>query len=165
MKILIKELSHGDRTFTRDLSFSKERTDLAGIEPTVHAGITVHGEAETFSLEIRYSGGLERECGRCLSRYRHRIDGDFSFLVQRRGSDEPAPGETPVFYYTDEDDSIDIEQLLYEDFMLRIPMKSLCRDECPGLNAPKDTTEDNSAAVDSRWTPLLKLKNRLDSNR
>ncbi len=80
---------------------------------------------------------LELPCSRCLEPFVWPVDASFDlrYHPQTRNTGE---GEreiedddlTTSFY---ENDTIDLAQLMREQFYLALPMKPLCRDDCKGL--------------------------------
>ena len=70
-----------------------------------------------------------------------------------------------------EDETIDLGQLIREQFYLSLPMKPLCRPDCRGL-CPDCGTDLNAGAcgcvertVDPRWAALAALKDSSNPDR
>jgi uncharacterized protein len=80
---------------------------------------------------------LELPCSRCLEPFRWPVDAPFELRYQPRSQktvqDEREIEEddfSTAFY---ENDTIDLGQLMGEQFYLALPMKPLCRPDCRGL--------------------------------
>jgi len=82
---------------------------------------------------------LELPCSRCLEPFIWPVDSSFDLRYQpharNAGEGEREIEEddlTTAFY---DNDTIDLGQLMREQFYLALPMKPLCRDDCKGLCA------------------------------
>ena len=82
---------------------------------------------------------LELECSRCVEPFEWPVDAAFDLQYRPRpeGTEghrrerEVGPEEFSDAFYDDE--TIDLGQLMTEQFYLSIPMKPLCQDACRGL--------------------------------
>jgi uncharacterized protein len=123
--------------------------------------------------QFRLVGGvrtfLELPCGRCLEPFALTVNATFDLRYQphalNTGEGEREIEEddlTTAFY---EDDTIDLGQLMREQFFLALPMKPLCREECLGLcvmcgtNLNRETCGCKRAWEDPRLAVLKTLKN------
>jgi uncharacterized protein len=168
------------------LNLSRIRTAQERFEQVYDAG-AVPAEQDTFRIaapvtlafdiykdkdQFRLVGGvqttLELPCSRCLEPFTWPIDSSFDLRYQphtvNTGEGEREIEEddlTTAFY---ENETIDLGQLMLEQFMLALPMKPLCQDGCKGL-CPTCGTNLNRAACDCkrvwedpRFAVLKKLK-------
>jgi uncharacterized protein len=94
-------------------------------------------DKEKFRLVGTARTELELPCSRCLEPFGMPVDAQFD-LRFLPASDMTADDEREVqdddldtSYYRD--DTIDLNELLREQFYLALPMKPLCRDDCKGL--------------------------------
>lgn len=85
-------------------------------------------------------------CHRCLKEYRYEIDVPWElFFVNKRGGnfDPPEDEEAEIIPFSKEE--IDLAEPLQEDIILSLPIRWLCREDCPGLcpvcGADKATTQ------------------------
>jgi uncharacterized protein len=95
-----------------------------------------------FENSVRLEGSvgcsLSLICGRCLDAFPFRIE---TFLDVGLIKKAPVPEtelelaeeDLEVYYY--EDDDVDINPLVYEEILLNMPIKPLCREDCRGLCA------------------------------
>jgi uncharacterized protein len=99
---------------------------------------------------------LELPCGRCLEPLTLDVDEPFDLRYQPRaentgeGERELAGDDMSTAFY--DDDTIDLEQLMKEQFHLAVPMKPLCREDCRGLCPECGTNLNRGAcACTHRW--------------
>jgi uncharacterized protein len=128
----------------------------------------IYKDKSTFRLVGRTETTLEVPCSRCLEPMQLPVDAAFDLRYQphtaNTGEGEREIEEddlTTAFY---ENDEIDLEQLMREQFYLALPMKPLCSDGCKGL-CPMCGTNLNRGACDCkrewddpRLAALKKLK-------
>jgi DUF177 domain-containing protein len=115
----------------------------------------IYKDRDRFRLVGTVSTVLELACSRCLEPYRLPVDSAFEvrYLPQSANAgDERAIEEddlTDAFY---RDETIDLGQLMDEQFYLALPMKPLCRRACKGL-CPNCGTNLNEASCECqvRW--------------
>ena len=106
-----------------------------------------------FRLVGRVQAVLGLPCDRCLEAFTLPVDATFDLRYQPR-SDNTGEGEreieeddlTTAFY---DNQTIDLGQLMREQFYLLLPMKPLCREDCRGL-CPVCGTNLNRGACDCR---------------
>jgi DUF177 domain-containing protein len=131
--------------------------------------IQVSKDRDRYRLVGTVSTELELACGRCLEPFRLPVNGSFDvrYLPQAENTGDEREIEeddlTDAFY---RDETIDLGQLMDEQFYLALPMKPLCRTDCKGL-CPNCGTNLNEAAcecqvrwVDPRLAGLKSLMNR-----
>jgi uncharacterized protein len=113
----------------------------------------IYKDKDQFRLAGRVQTTLELSCSRCLEPFRWPIDAPFDLRyqphAQNTGDGEVEIEEddlTTAFY---ENETIDLGQLMREQFYLTLPMKPLCADECKGL-CPNCGTNLSRAACDCR---------------
>ena len=97
----------------------------------------VRKSEEIVSVKGRVGCTITLTCSKCLE--------EFSFPVEARLDIELAPrglmpsaseleltgADLDTLYY--EDDEIDLDPFVYEELMLNVPIKPVCRDDCKGL--------------------------------
>jgi uncharacterized protein len=127
---------------------------------------------ERFRLVGRARTALEVPCSRCLEPYRIAIDTpfDLSYLPQAdnagQGEREIQDEDLSTAYYRGE--TVDLGDLLREQFYLALPMKPLCSEDCHGICAQCGTNL-NRGTCDCKpvWEDprLAGLKALLDENK
>src|SRR4029453_14510788 len=134
----------------------------------VHLEMDVHKDGEAYRVTGRVATRLQLEGGGCLEPFE--MAGDNPFDLRYVPHVEPATeGEerevaeddlTTAFY---KEDSIDLGELMHEQFVLALPMKPLCRETCKGLcvhcgtNFNKETCDCAPAWTDPRLGALKNL--------
>ena len=123
---------------------------------------------ERVEIEGRVITVVFIECSRCLRKTPFPVDVAFSAefvpfseVVSAR-EHELSSQELDTGYYRD--DKIDIDDLIREQILLAIPMKTLCEKSCRGMCniCGKDLNKGNcgctTGEMDPRLEPLRKLK-------
>src|SRR5687767_5795108 len=125
--------------------------DTFRISAPVRLAFDIYKDKDQFRLVGGVTTTLELPCSRCLEPFTCPIDAAFDLRYQpharNTGEGEREIEEddlTTAFY---ENDTIDLGQLIHEQFYLVLPMKPLCRDECKGL-CPTCGTNWNKGACD-----------------
>ena len=134
----------------------------------VKLAFEIHKDKSTFRLVGRTETTLEARCSRCLEPMTVPVDAAFDLRYQphaeNKGEGEREIEEddlTTAFYQNDE---IDLEQLMREQFYLALPMKPLCSDDCKGLcsmcgtNLNRGTCECKREFEDPRFAALKELR-------
>ena len=155
------------RTFTPQ-DVEQEGDDGYRVVAPVQVELEIHKDKDRFRLIGTARTELELSCGRCLDPFRMPFDGaiDVRYLpvseLSAEDEREVAEEDLDTSYY--QDDQIDLNGLLREQFYLALPMKPLCRDECAGLcpqcgtNLNTGTCQCSAQWVDPRLAPLRELK-------
>jgi len=118
-------------------------------------------------LEVATSVDAELECDRCANIYSTKIESRYKMVYlhdQPEGDDD----SVDVTYISKDADKIDITEDVRDYILLAIPMKKLCKEDCKGLclqcgkNLNDGSCSCSSEQVETRWKPLLELKNKLN---
>ena len=126
--------------------------------------------------DIRVVGNLatrlEIFCARCLDPVPYDVSRQFDLLYRPAGSDigedrevELQDKDAAISYY--EGEGVELQDLLREQVLLDVPLKTVCRDDCkglcPGCGRNRNTGECECAAdaADPRWDALKGLKDKL----
>jgi uncharacterized protein len=103
----------------------------------VRLAFDIFKDKDQFRLVGHVRTTIELGCSRCLEPFSWPIDSDFDLRYQphsrNTGEGEREVDEddlTTAFY---ENDTIDLGQLMHEQFYLSLPMKPLCTEDCLGL--------------------------------
>lgn len=102
------------------------------------------------------------ECSLCLKEYKQEICTDLDeFFVTL---DQLSETEEDEVFIIQDDETIDIEPMIFQNLVLSVPMKPLCSDDCKGI-CPKCGADLNEASCecakedfDERFNVLKKLK-------
>jgi len=174
---------HLDRTFQPaqfDTPEAKDE-DYAVVAP-VHLVLDVHKDRDAYRVTGRVQTRLRLECGRCLEPFEIPVDSVFELrYVPAPANAGPGPAhhghgevveaevaedDLTTAYYKNE--TLDLGELVHEQFVLALPMKPLCSDACKGL-CPSCGTNLNKGTCDCKpaWKdPRLEaLQGILDRNK
>ena len=169
---LLLEFTGEEETLSESLARLKPQEGVT-IDPTVRGSLQIVKDGGEIRLFGVVEGVVRFRCARCLSDFTLDVKANPNLAV--RGGDltsgaeqESAEEEAEAFFV--EGDEIDVGDVIVQEFLLEIPMKPLCREDCPGLcprcgalkGSPECTCSDEGPA-DSRWAPLAKLKKRMSS--
>lgn len=104
----------------------------------VDVACSVRKIMETIFVEGHLETTITANCCRCLETTNFTVESNFRYtlmpaqkLKQLKEEQELNSEELEVIFY--EDDMLDLGTLIFEQIMLHIPMKVLCKDTCKGL--------------------------------
>jgi uncharacterized protein len=162
-------LEHLERTYD-PAAFAKDADAFRVVAP-VEVSADLRKDAQKVRLVGRVTTTLELDCSRCLEAYTVPIDAKFDVLFLPAGANtgdgeqEVAEEDLGVSFY--KDDTIDLGEVLREQFYLALPMKPLCREDCRGLcpvcgrNRNRETCDCQTEWVDPRLDALRQLKKEI----
>jgi DUF177 domain-containing protein len=150
-----------------------DRGAFAVTEP-VTLGFDLFKDKDRFRLAGRIQTTLELPCSRCLESFKWPVDETFDLRFQPRTADKPETEReieeddfSTAFY---DDDTIELGDLMREQFYLSMPMKPLCSDACHGLCAQCGTNLNRTpcdcarAWEDPRFAALKALRDGSQEN-
>jgi uncharacterized protein len=124
-------------------------------------------------LRGKFGGRFEVPCARCIEPVEIPLAADFDLIFRPVGADSEAPErsitapETEIGYY--QEDSLLLEDVLREQVLLSLPVRTLCKPDCKGL-CPRCGSNRNSQACnceeipsDPRWEALAGLRGQIKS--
>lgn len=123
---------------------------------------------DAVSLQVRLETAIGMECGRCLEPVTYPVEAEFVYTLVPSGGkigeeDSSRSDEDLNFgYYSD--DVIDLNPLVMEQIVLRVPIKPLCKDLCKGLcphcgtNLNTDNCGCKKGILDHRFSALKNFK-------
>lgn len=140
------------------------------VEP-VTLGFDIFKDKQHFRLAGRVATTLELPCSRCLDPFRCPVDAEFDLRYQPHAEAADKADEVEIeeddlstaFY---ENDQIDLEQVMREQFLLSLPMKPLCSEACHGLcsicggNLNRTTCDCKREWDDPRLAALRELRTK-----
>lgn len=128
------------------------------------------GDEQSVHVSGHVQATLRLACGRCLEPFPWRLDQKLELFYLPHRPDQEQEDEVElterdmvVAYY--QGHSIDLGEMVREQFYLTVPMKRLCKEDCKGL-CPKCGANRNREAcgcpaeVDERFSPLGRLLGR-----
>lgn len=151
--------------------------ELAGSDPGLMLEpVGVEGELERAQGNWILRGKLNTvayvSCCRCLEEARLPIGADFRYILlsaprEQEEQDQEELSQDDVDVVFCEDDLFDLDPIVYEQVMLQVPMKPLCRDECCGL-CPRCGANLNNGSCScpaEKWNTAFSVLKNLKINK
>ena len=124
-------------------------------------------------LKGRFAGNFEVPCARCVEPVKIPLAAEFDLIFRPAEADAEAPErsitapETEIGYY--QKDSLWLEDVLREQVLLSLPVRTLCKPDCKGLcprcgenrNSRQCSCEEGPSGL--RWEVLAGLRGRIKS--
>ena len=150
----------GDQVITFEDSFGKRS------RANCHIDLTIERHGDAYHVEGQTAGSFTTSCHKCLEAVTFEVNPSFKLLIQRGGErwdDEETEDE--YLYVPEGETEVSIEQQIYENVIVNIPIRIVCSEECRGLCPTCGANLNNSTcackpAVDARWDALRELKKR-----
>jgi uncharacterized protein len=124
-------------------------------------------------LKGRFAGAFEVPCARCIEPVEIPLSAEFDLIFRPVGVDAGAPersitaSETEIGYY--QKGSLLLEDVLREQVLLSLPVRTLCKLDCKGLcprcgaNRNTQSCSCEEGQSDPRWQALTGLRGRIKS--
>ena len=183
MEFKVSELEREPIDF--DLELAPGVVDL-GQEATQVGVLATSGQAEVLHehrgpkdivadirLRGNFAGRFEVPCARCVEPVEIPLAAEFDLIFRPAAADAEATErsitapETEIGYYLK--DSLLLEDVLREQVLLSLPVRTLCKPDCKGL-CPRCGANRNSQPCtcdvgpsDPRWEALAGLRSRIES--
>ena len=133
---LHRKREHFERTF-QSIAFDPQDDEYRVASPAELSMDVERVGPGVFLVGGHVRTGLQLECSRCLDEFDVPVEAEFQlrYMPRSETSDEAEReiGEDALATSVYEDDSLDVIDMLREQFQLALPMKPLCRDACEGL--------------------------------
>jgi uncharacterized protein len=124
-------------------------------------------------LQGHFTGNFQVPCARCVEPVKIPLAAEFDLIFRPVGADSDSAEraitaqETEIGYY--QKDSLSLEDVLREQVLLALPLRTLCKPDCKGLcprcgeNRNSQTCSCEVGPSDPRWQALAGLSNRIKS--
>ena len=124
-------------------------------------------------LRGHFAGNFQVPCARCIEPVEIPLASDFDLIFRPLGADSDPPersitaSETEIGYY--QKDSLLLEDVLREQVLLSLPVRTLCKPDCKGLcprcgaNRNLQPCSCDEGPSDPRWEALTDLRSRIKS--
>jgi len=124
-------------------------------------------------LRGRFAGNFQVPCARCIEPVEIPLAAEFDLIFRPLGADADVPersitaSETEIGYY--QKDSLLLEDVLREQVLLSLPVRTLCKPDCKGLcprcgaNRNLQPCSCDEGPNDPRWEALTDLRSRIKS--
>jgi uncharacterized protein len=135
---------------------------------TCSVDVSARKSGEAFYFQVSIEGTLSTPCHKCLRPTNLDIRTQYELVVHRGGADkarEDRSEDDDFVYIPIGEQQLSLDQSIYENLMVNIPMRIVCSEDCRGLcpNCGANLNEEPCtcpAAVDSRWEALAILKKK-----
>ena len=142
LKINVSKIPEGgmDIRFERDGSWFRgllpEAAPSDFVPDRIDVACTVKRMKENVFIEGTAATTVEALCGRCLEMTRQPVNASFKYTftpppAQAKEEWELTAEDLDFAYY--EEDTINLDALIFEQVMLHMPIKPLCTESCKGL--------------------------------
>ena len=155
MKIRVDRLTESPTSFSFEgdaawwnAAFSTASGSVGDLAEPVALSCRAQRIGDDIRLEGGVDGVVELECGRCLARYRQRFSEEFRLVLEPAQNRVPADPEGAAALSRDglclgdeletgwfRGSEIHLGSIFVELVSLALPVKPLCREDCPGLCA------------------------------
>jgi uncharacterized protein len=183
MEFKVSELEREPIDF--DLELPSGAVDLGGeaeqVGPLATSGraevLHEHRGPKDIVADIRlkgsFSGNFQVPCARCVEPVEIPLKAEFDLIFRPAQADSDAlersitAPETEIGYYLK--DGLLLEDVLREQVLLSLPVRTLCKPDCKGLcphcgaNRNNQSCSCDEGPSDPRWEALTGLRNRLKS--
>jgi DUF177 domain-containing protein len=166
-----------DEEFQPDtIDLGSEATQIAPLKSSGRATLIVeHDGRHQVLQDIRVVGNLatklEISCARCLEPVPYTVDRLYELLFRPHavnvGPDEREMQDKDAEIAFYQGDGVELEDILREQILLAVPIKTVCREECKGLcpqcgkNLNNGDCPCEPQAGDPRWNALKDLRGKL----
>ena len=145
-----------------DLASVKD--DLPPFSEKVMCEATIDRTGPVLYVQLHFEGSFSQECSRCLETFNFPVTATLPLVLQEHdGKQGPAVEEdTADFYFNTGHQSVDLAPVIYDEVMISLPLKPLCRENCK-VPVPAESARQSSGSeetIDPRWEALLKLKKK-----
>ncbi len=110
--------------------------ELGEIKEPLKVFIKITKDRKGYEVYLSMVGSVELECSRCLSPFTKDLSQERRKHVEiypKEDSPSLSPEDLEVSFM-EEPDVIDLEEIIREEVILSVPMKPLCRPDCPGIH-------------------------------
>ncbi len=163
MLIAVKDIVTEDQvTLEQEVTMTEEQIRDGHFAGPLHCNAAITRINNQFYAKVSYKGAIAGTCSRCLDDITLPLKGSVEVTIKDEAQIKEPQQEvdSSEYYFVDATSIVDIRQSLYEDVMINMPIKPLCKEECPGIVEYKneEPPEEDQKAVDPRWEALKKLK-------
>ena len=156
---------------------AKQQGNLAtsGLAEVIHEHRGPKEIVADIRLRGKFAGRFEVPCARCVEPVDIPLAAEFDLIFRPAGADTESaersitPVETEIGYY--QRDSLLLEDVLREQVLLTLPVRTLCKPDCKGLcprcgqNRNSQECSCDEGPADPRWEALSGLRSTIKSSK
>lgn len=138
MHINVEDILAESVGYNREYKIAGENPKLETVRLTkdIEGEVTISRLDASLLVRGRVQTAVELECHRCLSTFNRSVNVGFQQSYAQKPSDE----ELPIT-----GGKIDLVPVLEQEINLSLPIKILCRPDCPGIiDAPEQYTKEDT---------------------
>ena len=115
--------------------------------------LTIFNTRDSYLIQGKFEGEIVLQCSRCLEKFGYKINLKIDKEILKKNVNDP--------------EMVDITEVFIENILLSIPIKVVCKENCPGLcpvcgkNLNKGNCDCKNETIDPR---LVKLKDYFKDN-
>ena len=168
MFIKISNLRDGEYFYTFNESVKEIELELPFYDKFA-ASVKLSKIHNQVIIDAELSANVNFECDRCASLFKREVKANYKMVYLFSNNGEEADSLN-ITYLNPDADKIILNKDFRDYLILSVPMKKLCKDDCKGIciKCGKDLNEGDcncgKEEVDTRWMPLIELKNKLNIN-
>jgi len=157
-------IPEGRSVIAQESDLESVKENLPRFTDKVTCNITIDRDQSMLMLQVEFTGSFILECARCLNDYPFPVSGTIRLvLIECEGKSGAAPEhDVADYYFNSYEYVVDLSLSLFDEIMLMLPMKPLCRIDCKGILVAADKADKVSGdqECDPRWDALKKLKQK-----
>lgn len=154
---------------TKNISLDEHIPGLDTLTP-IRGHLLVRHGGNFLEIVVQAETIVTLTCDRCLQNYNKRLAIETSEIIWLEAIESdldrlPLEREVSLEDLSETlppNGNLDLEQWLYEQFSLAMPLRRLCGKDCKG--AAKTSSGKTQEQIDSRWSSLASLKEQLSQN-
>lgn len=159
------KINDGHSVLEQNVTMTDQQISDGGVLCDVHCHADINRLLSEIYMTITYSTQITQECSRCLESFECSVEGKYSLVLKEKGalkSVDDIEDDYVDYGFCELDVIVDIRQSLYDELMLNLPAKPLCRKTCKGISEYAIGDEESgkpgkSDSIDPRWNKLKKL--------
>ncbi len=159
----LEEILKREEIFEREYVFKPEDisipADVGDLIQPVRVKVRIDKDDRGYRVKLSLTGEVQLECSRCLELFSKSVIQDTVKHIQTYPSEEVInlSEEDLDVSFAEDIHEVVLEDLVREEILLSIPMKPLCKPDCPGINHGALILEDNHSDPDPRFAILKNL--------
>ncbi len=164
MIINIREIPEGHSIIDQSVTMTEEQIKDGKFVGNVDCHADIERLQFQIFLNISYKCAVNLECSRCLNAYKYSAQGMCKIILQEKGALEGLGDDEVDYNFNDHGTTVDIRQSIYEEVIINLPFKPLCKEDCAGVEEYTQKEKSDNKTIDPRWEALMKLKDKKQDN-
>ena len=165
---LLKEPTGSTRDYEIDGSFTGPENGSGNGSGRAQGWVRIIRTHQGMLVRAKLETQVKLTCSRCISEFEYLSslimeEESFPTVDPMTGRKTEPPEEAEGVIHLDDQHVLDMSEVVRQYVLTEVPIKPLCREECPGLcpecgtNLNKEKCKCNPAPSDPRWGSLAEL--------